>query len=139
VHAWRQAGLDVIVSLLTEDEVEDLNLAQEAHYCQARDLEFLNFPIHDLSVPASRAAAFQLLERLHKMLDSGQSIAVHCRQGIGRSGLVTACLLTMSGLAPTVAFQRISAARGLGVPETPEQRVWVVQFAQELTISATRL
>ena len=138
VQAWRKAGLDVIVSLLTEDEVEDLGLAQEAHDCQAYEISFLNFPIDDRSVPASRDSALQLFERLHKRLDSGQSIGVHCRQGIGRSALVGACLLVMSGVEPNMAFQRISAARGLVVPETHEQLDWVVEFAQELATSATR-
>ena len=139
VQAWRQAGLDVIVSLLTQDEIEDLNLAQEAHYSQAHDLKFLNFAIQDRSVPHLRDAALNLLDRLHKMLDSGVSIGIHCRQGIGRSALVAACLLVMSGLEPTTAFQRISAARGLVVPETPEQLDWVVEFARELTTSVPRL
>src|ERR1700682_5984991 len=138
-QSWRQAGLDVIVSLLTADEVEDLNLAQEEAYCQAHNLNFLSFGIHDRSVPKSQDSARQLLEQLHKMLTAGKSIGIHCRQGIGRSALVAACLLVMSGLETTNAFQRISTARGLVVPETDEQLDWVVQFAQEFATSVIHL
>jgi len=48
------------------------------------------------------------------------------------------CLLIMSGFEPTIAFQRISAARGLEVLETAEQLAWVVQFAEELATLANQ-
>ena len=62
-------------------------------------------------------------------------MVVHCRQGIGRSGLLTACLLIASGATPEMAFQRISAVRGCPVPETMEQREWVHALASELLVS----
>ena len=138
VQAWREAGLNTIVSLLTEDEAEDLNLEQEEDYCRKHRLQFLSFPIQDRSVPSSRESTVQLIEKLDHALATGRNIGVHCRQGIGRSALVAASLLIMSGLEPTDAFQRISVARGLQVPETPEQRDWIVQFPREFTTSATR-
>ncbi|MDP2708210.1 MAG: hypothetical protein Q8O70_12020, partial [Burkholderiales bacterium] len=65
-------------------------------------------------------------------LAEGKNLAIHCRQGIGRSALLAACLLIMTGVDPDTAFQRLSAARGCAVPETAEQREWVRKFAQEL-------
>ena len=138
VRAWREAGLDVVVSLLTRDEIADLDLDQEANYSAAHDLQFLQFPIPDLGVPSSREAAFDLLGKLDEALAAGKSVALHCRQGIGRSGLIAASLLVLSGLDPQMAFQHVSAARGLPVPETSEQRDWVIEFARELATSATR-
>ncbi|MGH7887499.1 MAG: protein-tyrosine phosphatase family protein [Candidatus Binatia bacterium] len=64
------------------------------------------------------------------MLTQGKSVAIHCRQGIGRSALIAACLLVVSGITPETAFARIGASRGYAVPETSEQRQWVMQFAQ---------
>ena len=138
VRAWRKAGLDVVVSLLTRDEITDLDLDQEANYCEADDLQFLELPIPDLGVPSSREAGLDLLGKLDKALTAGKSVGLHCRQGIGRSGLIAASLLVLSGLDPEMAFQRVSSARGLQVPETPEQRDWVIEFARELATSVTR-
>jgi protein-tyrosine phosphatase len=138
VRAWRKAGLDVVVSLLTRDEIADLDLDQEANYCEAHDLQFLELPIPDLGVPSSREAGLDLLGKLDKALTAGKSVGLHCRQGIGRSGLIAASLLVLSGLDPEMAFQRVGSARGLQVPETPEQRDWVIEFARELATSATR-
>jgi protein-tyrosine phosphatase len=138
VRAWREAGLDVVVSLLTTDEIADLDLNQEANYCEGHDLQFLQFPIPDLGVPSSREAGLDLLGKLYKALAAGKSVALHCRQGIGRSGLIAASLLVLSGLDPRMAFQRVSTARGFPVPETSEQRDWVIEFARKLATSATR-
>ena len=138
VRAWRLAGVDVIVSLLTSDEVADLDLAQEAGFCQAKGMEFLSFPIVDRGVPASRRATLDFVKKLANILAEGKSIAIHCRQGIGRSALIAACLLVLSGINPEMAFRRVSAARGSSVPETSGQRQWVVEFAQELALLPTK-
>ena len=133
VRAWGVAGVHVIVSLLTSDEIADLDLAREAGLCQANGIQFLSFPIVDRGVPASRGAAMDFVKQLDHILADGGSVAMHCRQGIGRSALMAACLLVWSGIAPEMAFRRVSAARGCSVPETSKQRHWVEEFAQELT------
>ena len=132
VQAWRQAGLDTVVSLLTREEGADLDLAHEAELSQARDIQFIGFPIPDRSVPLSRRATLELLRELHQLLVKGKNVGIHCRQGIGRSAVVAACLLIFLGIEPEVAFQHISAARGCTIPETAEQRGWVIAFAREL-------
>ena len=42
---WRSSGLDTIVSLLTPEEMKDLDLQDEEHYCQENGIQFLSFPI----------------------------------------------------------------------------------------------
>ena len=129
VRAWRLESVDAVVSLLTSEEVTGLDLAQEAGLCQAHGMRFLSFPIVDRSVPASRGATLDFVRELDSLLTEGKSMAVHCRQGIGRSALIAACLLVLSGLDPEMAFRRVSAARGCTVPETSDQRLWVEEFA----------
>lgn len=132
VQAWRQAGLEVIVSLLTREESVDLDLAQEEELSQARGIQFIGFPIPDRGVPLSRRGTLELLGEVHQLLVKGKNVGIHCRQGIGRSAVVAACLLVFLGIEPEVAFQQISAARGCPIPETVEQRKWVIAFAREL-------
>jgi protein-tyrosine phosphatase len=131
IGAWRQSGLDVVVSLLTPEEVADLDLAQEAELSRAKNIEFVAFPIPDRSTPLSRRATTELVKTLHARLAEGKNIGVHCRQGIGRSALIAACLLVFAGVEPETAFRHVSVARGSVVPETFAQRDWVIAFAQE--------
>lgn len=132
VQGWVAAGLDVIVSLLEKHEVQELGLENERAACTAKDLGFIDFPIPDRGVPLTQANAATLLERLEAAIKAGQSIGVHCRQGIGRSALIASCLLVLSGIEPDSAFRQVGEARGLAVPETPEQREWVIRFASEM-------
>lgn len=131
VRAWRQAGLDVIVSLLEVDEAADLAIELEGELSRAAGLEFISFPIADRSIPASGKAAVMLLQELAQLLTAGKNIGVHCRQGIGRSPLIAAGILVLDGYSPNAAFQLVGEARGITVPETEQQRNWVIGLAKE--------
>ncbi len=131
VRSLRSNGVDVLLSLLTEDEAGELNLGEEARCCAAGGIEFVSFPIPDRDFPASAAAALGLVQRLMSHLVEGKGVAVHCRQGVGRSGLVAACVLAALGERPDAAFERIARARGRSVPDTPEQRQWVLRFTDQ--------
>ncbi|MBI2150639.1 MAG: dual specificity protein phosphatase family protein [Acidobacteria bacterium] len=72
------------------------------------------------------------MEKLDKELASGTTVVLHCRQGIGRSGLVAACLLVTKGLETEAAIKRLSSARGAMIPETDEQRRWIDHFASTI-------
>jgi protein-tyrosine phosphatase len=74
----------------------------------------------------------RFIEDLDVDLTAGKNISIHCRQGVGRAGLIAASLLVARGLQPADAFARISLARGASVPETAEQRAWVEALAHEL-------
>ena len=67
VRGWRAAGVDVVVSLLTSDEVADLDLAQEGVLCEVYGIDFRPFPIVDRSVPASRKATVDFVKKLAKL------------------------------------------------------------------------
>lgn len=56
---------------------------------------------------------------------AGKNIAIHCHAGIGRSSLLAACVMVSEGLTASDAFDHISIARGVQVPETELQRLWV--------------
>ncbi|MBI2317153.1 MAG: dual specificity protein phosphatase family protein [Betaproteobacteria bacterium] len=129
IRAWREAGIDVVVSLLGRDEEVDLDLTGESSSSKASGLVFRAFPIPDRSVPRSRAAVTALAEEIVDALRSGKTVAVHCRQGIGRSAMIVAAALIASGLTPESAVNAIRQSRGLEVPETEAQRQWISDFA----------
>jgi protein-tyrosine phosphatase len=131
VAAWARAGLDVIVSLLEADEAVDLGLSREGEVCQAAGLSFLQFPIVDRSVPASRSATLDLVNRLATSLLQGKNIGIHCRQSVGRSSLIAASVLIALGMEPQDALAQIADARGCPVPETPRQLDWVMALAPQ--------
>lgn len=130
IKAWKAAGIDLVLSALEPDEMAELDLPSEGELCQAHGIEWINLPIADCGVPASMAEAVDVVHRVESRLAEGKGVGIHCRQGVGRSALLAACLLVQTGLTTEAAFQRIAVARGCPVPDTPEQRGWVDKFAR---------
>jgi protein-tyrosine phosphatase len=129
IQAWREAGVQVVVSLLGSEEEQELGLEEEARLVQDSNLRFINFPIEDYGVPTSKDALHQLVKEVKQMLDHGHNVGIHCRAGIGRSSLVAACLLVSGGQDVGASFEQIQKARGVPVPDTINQRSWVANFA----------
>jgi predicted protein tyrosine phosphatase len=135
-RAWSRAGIDTVVSLLEPDEAADLELADEERACRSAGVRFVSLPIPDRGLPGSRAAVTALAAELAASVVAGKRVGIHCRQGIGRSAVLAACILIALSLDPAAALSRIAAARGLPVPETPEQRQWVMDFSRSLVAPA---
>jgi protein-tyrosine phosphatase len=131
VRAWQSAGVDVVVSLLEPHEQTEFGLEDEGSLVEAAGLRFVSFPIPDLGLPPSRTVAGFLVHNLNRDLSSGRNVAVHCRQAVGRSGLVASAALIVSGMDAASAQRTVSSARGLTVPETPEQRRWIEKLAAD--------
>jgi len=129
---WHRAGIDTVLSLLTPEEERDLDLQSEAQAAKVGGMKFVSLPIPDRQVPNSESEVTATLERLDADLSAGKNVVVHCRQGIGRTGLVAACLLATKGLTPETAVKNLSTARGIPVPETTEQRRWIDHYASVL-------
>ncbi len=127
--AWSEAGVATVFSLLTPEEESSLGLVREGAEAQAHNIRFTSYPIEDRQVPTSPSELAKALEQLDAELQSGRNVVVHCRQGVGRSGLVGACLFVNRGIDAQSAIDRITAARGVPVPETAEQREWIDYFA----------
>jgi protein-tyrosine phosphatase len=131
IRALKREGTDVLISLLTPEEDEALALEYERAACSGHGIEFRSFPIPDRDVPTSTKAFLQFIDSLHHDLLQGRSIVAHCRAGIGRSSLLLASLMRREGLSTDDAFRRITHARGMLVPDTPEQLHWVENLRLE--------
>lgn len=128
IRSLREEGVDVLASLLAEEEVAELDLAREPELCRAARIEYLSHPIPDHDVPTADGETDAFVRKLAARVRRGSKVAVHCRGGIGRSGLVAACILLELGLPLHEALVKLAEARGLSVPETAEQLDWVERF-----------
>lgn len=128
VAAWKGAGVQVVVSLLTGSELRELDLMDEECLCVQQGMPFVPFPIPDRQTPPNTAAAVQLIETIAGWLGEGKHVAIHCRVGIGHSGMIASCALIALGASPQGALDMLTKARGWAVPDTAEQRAWVLSF-----------
>jgi len=124
---YKMQGITDVVSLLRSDEVAELNLTDEECYCRKVSIDFVRFPIQDRGLPDLNSLKNLALESA-KLLKNERSLAIHCRAGIDRAGLLSCCILQELGLDAVEAIKGVSDARGVTVPDTIEQREFILNY-----------
>lgn len=123
--AWlAESGFDIVVSLLTPAEEQELELFNEPSLAVEYGMRFVSCPVPDMSVPDDLPAFAELAFKIVKLIQDGRNVLVHCRGGIGRSGLLASAVLVLMGYEPSMVFEFVTRARGENIPETRKQADW---------------
>jgi protein-tyrosine phosphatase len=127
----RDAGVDILVSLLTREDSEELGLLDEGKIAQQLGMRFISYPILDRCTPADTASFRRLIADLRDQVRAGKKVGAHCRGCIGRATVLLAAVMIALGWKASDALRRIERARGFPVPDTPEQLEWILNFHPE--------
>ena len=98
------AGVDVVVSLLTAGENFELELTTEAAACVDAGMSFVSVPVPDREVPESDLRFIASALEVYDHLAAGRIGYMHCRAGIGRATLFACTLLVLAGVVPNDAL-----------------------------------
>jgi ADP-ribosylglycohydrolase len=90
----------------------------------AADLAFHELPVADGSVPASLAELAELVRFILAAAAEGRNVVVHCRGGLGRTGMAVAACLRARGLDAERAIEAVRHVRP-GAVETEAQAAMV--------------
>ena len=121
ITAWRPT---VVVTLIEADEFHLLQTPRLGERIREAGLEWRHLPIRDLQAPDARfekAWTFAGAE-FRDLLVRGGRVLLHCRGGLGRTGLVASRLLAELGEDPKSALQKVRAARQGAVETEPQER-----------------
>ena len=134
IAAW---GAGALVTLMEDHELVHLGVHDIGVRTRALGMAWYHLPIRDVSIPGAdfETAWTMSGSELKQRLRAGDGIVVHCRGGLGRTGLVAARLLIELGEAPEKALQRVRAARP-GAVETSEQEDFVLHTVPEISSDA---
>jgi len=102
LSALLAAGVECFLDLTQPSEVESYDEALPFH------VEYLRKPIRDHGLPEKREHMMEILDCLHDALRSGRPAYVHCRAGIGRTGMVVGCFLVERGLNGEQALDELA-------------------------------
>jgi len=126
VRCWQP---DIVIALLEEHEYSALGIPTFCGDVADAALPWVFLPIVDGGIPnAAFVEAWRTVgPHIRNILRRGGRVLVHCRAGLGRTGLLAAMLLVELGENADSAISRVRAAR----PHTIETR------AQEAYVRAT--
>jgi hypothetical protein len=105
------------------DLTEDRELPSYAHLIPPA--RRLRIAIRDFTAPDEETLV-RALDAIDAELAAKGVVYVHCWAGCGRTGVVAGCWLIRHGAAPAEARDRIAKTRGLGCPQTLEQRLAIL-------------
>lgn len=132
IHAW---GAKAVICLMEDSELKQLGVQKLPTTVERQGMRWLHLPIRDVSVPS---AAFERVwdskaAELRELLSEGGRVLVHCKGGLGRSGIVAARLLVEFGMKPEAAIALVRKHRP-GAIETSGQE----NYVRNLTPPKTR-
>jgi Dual specificity phosphatase, catalytic domain len=87
IRQLRRAGIDFYIDLT------EIGERPEYRHLLPHPIEYLRSPIGDTHVPANVSQTQQVLYAIREALSRGRRVYVHCRAGIGRTGLIIGCFL----------------------------------------------
>jgi ADP-ribosyl-[dinitrogen reductase] hydrolase len=129
-----EAGVGAFIDLTQPGEL----LSYEAELPPG--VRYVRRPIPDHGLPEERSQMAAILEALRQALDSPRCVYLHCRAGIGRTGMVAGCFLAEQGLGGEGALEELNrlwqqsarSAQWPSVPETSDQ----VEYVRRWTAAA---
>ncbi len=133
----QQWGAAAVVTLMPAEELVSVQADGIGPACESRGMEWYHLPIRDGAIPDDhfeRAWCYAGL-RLRKHLRDGRHVLVHCRGGLGRSGVVAARLLVELGWQPEKAIKALRLQRS-GAIETKAQEKYVRQLPSAVSTEA---
>lgn len=127
LRAIRNWGASTVVTLIETHEFNLLQVPALGEAVTRLGIQWIHLPIRDVDVPDERFdRGWQAVgPEIHQGIDAGERILIHCRGGLGRTGLVAARILVERGCAPRVAIHRIRAVRP-GAIESRAQEEYVL-------------
>ena len=100
-------------------------------------VDYVRKPIPDHGLPEGRSDMAGILATLRRALDASRCVYLHCRAGIGRTGMVAGCFLAEQGLGGEGALTELNrlwqqsarCAHWPSIPETDAQVEYVRGWA----------
>lgn len=99
VHTLKQAGASGIITLMADVELAENAAAELGQVCQQLGLQWYQLPVADDAAPAAdfQAAWQQHSGDILQRLNAGETLAIHCKGGSGRTGLIAAQIVLTAG------------------------------------------
>jgi ADP-ribosyl-[dinitrogen reductase] hydrolase len=125
-----EAGIDCFIDLTQPEERPAYRDLLPAH------VRYHNLPLVDHAAPEDPSRLRGILATLDDALGEGRGVYLHCRAGIGRTGVTVGCHLVEAGERPDAALETLNtlwqqnarARHWPRVPETEDQEAFILRW-----------
>lgn len=113
VAQLKEAGAAAIITLMPQHELAQNNVHSIGAICNELGLQWFQLPIEDDCAPQQ---PFEQAFAAHKanilsLLQARKTVAIHCKGGSGRTGLMAAILMTELGYSKADATAQVQSLR----------------------------
>lgn len=122
-------NINMVVNLLPREETPMISYDFYKNFFTSKKITVAHFPIKDRSVPDRNSTKLLsiLLSEISCRIEQKHNIFIHCHAGLGRTGLLSALILTKFGLNSKNAIDIVRNLRE-GSIETIEQENFVIDY-----------
>jgi len=120
-------GIQVIIPLLTQDEMEKYGVPDLIEKYLKANFEVKQLPINDQKTP-NREEINNIIKYIKQKFLEGKKVLLHCVGGLGRSGLLAACYLKNESLSTEDAINAVREVRSSRAIENQEQLDFIEDY-----------
>lgn len=102
--------INVIICLLEHKEMKELKMTNYHYLVQKKGMKLYHIPIKDENIINIDDMNI-IIKNILYQLSEGNNVLIHCRAGLGRSGMVCACCLTHFGYNDKKSIELITKRR----------------------------
>ncbi|XP_029899911.1 cyclin-dependent kinase inhibitor 3 [Myripristis murdjan] len=131
VEELHNQGVQDVFVFCTRGELHKYRVPSLLEVYQQRGFTVHHMPFPDGGAP-ELGHCCQILEELRCNLENDRRTVIHCYGGLGRSGLIAACLLLQLSvtMTPNTAIEILREHRGVGAIQTVKQYNFLHEFRE---------
>ena len=113
ISTLKQAGTSMLITLMFDEEMEKNNATSLPIECEKQGVAWVQLPILDDAAPSQAFESQWAVQKANilAMINNQGTIAVHCKGGSGRTGLVIGLILLAFGWSGEKVIEEVQKIR----------------------------
>jgi len=129
IDTLKEAGVAGLLTLMSTEELKENAVEELPEVCRRRGIVWFHLPVENGQIPDEQflVAWKSNIAQIKSVLQKGKAVAVHCKGGSGRTGLIAAQLMIACGEDFQDALEKVKTLRPRAITR-PQHVEYLTQF-----------